>query len=324
MFKVIKNDFRRSISEKNYLIIVLAVTMATIMLAVYFTAKSEIKGNIAIVSDNSKFSINSKYIKTYLMKAAPEKYELIMGKYDAVIIDNGDGTFKINTYKGKEFRDMLENGIKNPSYFSIKSKTERAVGANILGYLTMFILMEGTMFMKLFSEDKVIRVFKRVMASPISLKSYIAGHCIFNFLMMYVPTFLVLIVEKELFKVDIGFSYMQYSYLLFIVTMLSTAFAYFMSVVIENSDDSMMMSSFIIVISSILSGCFYSLNSKNDIVSKIMTLMPQKNYISLVQGIESNKSLINYPVELCYLFLIAAIFFILGTIICRKLLREGQ
>lgn len=322
--EIIKNDFKRILNEKHYLIIVLTVTMATIMLAVYFTAKFQIKANLAVVSDSSKLNINSAYVQTHLMKTVPEKSELIMGKYDAVIIDKGNGSYKIDTFKGQEFKTMLERGIKKPSYFSGKSDDNRKAGTNILGYLTMFILIEGTIFMKFFSEDKMTKAFKRIMTSPVSLKSYVLGHCIFNFIMMYIPTFIILIIEKELLKVDIGFNYIQYSYLLLIITLLSTAFAFFMSAVIENSDDSMMMSNFIIILTSILSGSFYSFSSKNNIVDRLTALMPQKNFISLVEKIENNNAISGYSAELSYIVLIIVIFFVLGTIICRTRFRQGK
>lgn len=326
VFKIMRNDLKRILNEKGYLIIVLAVTVITIMLAVFFTSKFQIKANLAVVTNSDKLRINSKYVTANIMNKAPENYELVMGKYDAIILDKGNGNYKIETYKGNDFKLMLENLLRGRKNISVQSdnNSTRKAGANILGYLTMFVLLEGTIFMKFFSEDKVIKAFKRIMTSPLSLKSYIFGHCLFNFMMMYVPTFAIIIFEKEILKVNIGYNYFQYAYLLLILTLLSTAFAFFMTTIIENSDDSMMMSSLIIILTSILSGSFYSFTSKSSIIDKITTILPQKNYMTLIQGIENNNNIINYSAQLIYLLAAVVLLFTAGTIICRRRFNEGK
>lgn len=340
---VFKNDIKRILNEKSYLIVVLTVTVLTILLAVYFTSKFEIKANLAVVTAQNTVKANfynmlsktlssmknpnspiHKSINVTELSKAPEKSELVMGKYDAIITDKGDGTFKIDTFKGKAFETMIENAIKSNSSVNYTNKDTRKVGTNILGYLIMFILIEGAIFMKFFSEDKELRTFKRVLISPISMKSYLIGHCLFNFLMMYVPTFIVLIVEKEILKVNIGFSYDKYAYFLAIMTLLSTAFAFFMSSIIEYTDDVMMMSNIITTLTSVLAGSFYSFTSKNSVMDKLTALIPQKSYITLVQGIENNNALLNYIPQLSYIFVLVAAFFIVGTVVCKKRFNEGR
>lgn len=324
IINVFKNDVKRILNEKSYLIIVLGTTVLTILLAVYFTSKFQIKGNIALVSNSNKFSMKSKYININLMKKQPAKSELIMGKYDAIVKVNKDGTFKIDTFKGKKFETMIKKAMEG-SKINYSIGDTRKAGTNILGYLVMFILIEGTIFMKYFSEDKEIRTFKRILTSPVSMKSYLLGHCLFNFLMMYVPTFMILVFEKEVLRVNIGFSYLQYSYLLAIITLLSTAFGFFMSAIIEYTDDSTMMSSLIIVLTSTLAGSFYSFGSKNTVMDKLTKVLPQKSYMTLIQGIENkNNTLLNYPFQVIYLFVFIIALFIIGAAVCNKRFNEGK
>lgn len=324
ILKIIKNNILRVKNEKNYIITVLVITIATILLAVYFTSKFQVKGNIALVTNSNKVNITSKYININVMKKSPQKSDLVMGKYDAIVTDEGKGKFEVVTYKENDFKKAIEEALQGKVSTSFKADGTRKAGTNILGYLTMFILMEGTIFMRFFSEDKINGVLKRVLISPISMKSYLLAQCIFNFFIIYIPTFIVLVVEKELLKVDIGFNYFQYSYLLAIITLLSTAFGFFMSVIIENSDDSSMMSTLIITLTSILAGSFYSFTNKNGIVEKITTLLPQKNYLKLVEGIENKSTIFNYSGQLLYIAGLSVVLFIIGAVVCNKKYSEGK
>lgn len=324
MFKIIKNNMLRLKSEKNYVITVLVITVVTILLAVYFTSKFQVKGNIALVTTSNRFEIQSKYLNFEIMKRAPQKSDLVMGKYDAIVTDKGNGDFDVITYKGSDFKTAVETAVSSKGNAAFSGEESRKVGTNILGYLTMFILIEGTIFMRFFSEDKVNSSLKRVLTSTLSMKSYLLGNCIFNFFMMYIPTFIVIFVEKEFLKVNIGFSYFQYSYLLAIITFFSTTFGFFMSSIIENSDDSMMMSNLIIILTSILAGSFYSFTNKNSIIEKIIIILPQKNYLQLLQGIENKNAISNYSGQLFYIFAISIIFFIIGSVICNKRYSEGK
>lgn len=324
MLRVIKNNILRLKNDKSYVISVLVITIATILLAVYFTSKFQIKGNIALVTNSNKFDVTSKYINVNVMKKAPQKSDLVMGKYDAIVMDKGKGNFDVVTYKGDDFKKSIEEALQGKRSISFGSGGTRKAGTNILGYLTMFVLMEGTIFMKYFSEDKINGAFKRVLISPISMKSYLLAQCIFNFFIIYIPTFIVLAIEKQILKVDIGFNYFQYAYLLAILTLISTAFGFFMSAAIENTDDSSMMSTLIITLSSILAGCFYSFTNKNNILDKITDIMPQKNYLNLVQGIENKSAMSNYSGQLIYIFALSIILFIIGSVICNRRYSEGK
>ncbi len=324
MIKIIKNNLLRINAEKNYIVTVLVVTVLTILLAVYFTAKFQVKGNIAFVTNSNELNINTKYLNINKMTTAPKLSELAMGKYDAIVTDKGEGKFQVVTYKGDDFKKYVEVMLKTKGKANISFGDTRKVGTNILGYLTMFILIEGTIFMKFFSDDKNNGSLKRTLISPISMKSYLMAHCIFNFFMMYVPTFLVIVIEKQLFKVDIGFSYFEYSYLLAILVFLSTAFGFFMSTVIENTDDSAMMSNLIVMLTSILGGSFYSFTNKNRFLDKIINLIPQKQYINLVQGIENKNTILNYCGELSYILVLSMTLFVIGIGICYKRYSEGK
>lgn len=324
MIKILKNNLLRIKAEKNYIFMVLIITVLTIFLAVYFTAKFEVKGNIALVKNEGKFDTDIRYLNIDIVKTAPKASDLVIGKYDAIATHNRNGKFDIVTNKGDDFKKYVEVMLETHGKANITIGDTRKVGTNILGYLTMFILMEGSIFMKFYSDDKNNGVLKRTLSSPVSMKAYLFAHCIFNFFMMYIPIMFILVVEKQLLNVNIGFSYFQYSYLLAILVFLSTAFGLFISSLIENTDDSMMMSNIVVILTSILGGSFNEITSKNGVVDKIVNLIPQKNYITLVQGIENNISISKFNGQLGYILGLSIVLFAIGIIICNSRYREGK
>ncbi|MDP4182808.1 MAG: ABC transporter permease [Bacillota bacterium] len=320
---IFKNNIHRSIEKKNYIIATVLMISVAILLAVYFTSKLEIKGNIAVVTDNNKFNINSKYVKVTVVDKIPSTSELVMNRYDAVLIDKGNNRFDIDTVKSDEFKKELEEFIRNPKATGFKKDEDRGVGSNILGYLIMFVLLQGLMFMTLYSDDKENKMFKRIATSPVSIGTYLFTHSVFNYLLVFIPTFTVLVVCREVLNINIGFSYFQYIWLLGILTLLSTAFALFMCSIIDKGDNSMTMGSSIVTLSSILAGSFYSFRNDNAIMKNIIGIFPQKNYLKLVQGLEHGKALSDLLPQLTYLLTISMLMFVIAVIVAKKKFKSG-
>src|SRR5262249_24246533 len=150
--------------------------------------------------------------------------EFVMKKYDAAVIPKENGQIEVKTIKEHDFKEKVESTFQQKSMDSFHQDKVRKVGTNILGCLCMFVLLESIMFMSFFTEDKENRTFTRILSSPIRIRKYLFAHFLFTFLIVYVPTFLILIVEKAMFQVDIGFSYLEYSYLLAILVTMATSF----------------------------------------------------------------------------------------------------
>ena len=75
----------------------------------------------------------------------------------------------------------------------------------------MFILISTVMFMSFMRKNVKRDVYTYCFIQNIYCELLIRAYYIYLF-MLYIPTILVLIIEKNMFKVDIGFSYLQYSF----------------------------------------------------------------------------------------------------------------
>ncbi|EMS71725.1 ABC transporter permease [Ruminiclostridium cellobioparum] len=324
MFIILKNNFYRAVSRKNYFILMLCISIITITAAVFFTAKLEVKGNIAVVSDTGSLYLSSKLLHVEKVDRVPDRASLVMHKYDAAVIDRGDGEFEIQTIRSDDFKKKLEKIIKNQDLSSFKDENSRGVASNILGYMIMIVFIQGLLYMLMYSEDRENGTFKRIGVSPVPAGVYLAGHGIFNFLMVFLPTYLLIISVKIIFGINIGLSFIQYAGILGLLTFLATGFSLFISSLFKKADSSNMAGQSIAVLTSLLAGCFYSFDNGNEVMKKIISILPQKNLISLVQAIEHGKSFNALVPQLTYMIAFSAVLFVLAAAIVKINFKKGE
>ncbi|NFE08600.1 ABC transporter permease [Clostridium botulinum] len=325
-FTILKNNFYRIISKKSIIINTIIFVPLMIMAAVYFTDKMEIKGTIAVVSENKSVNLNTKYLKVKVLDKKPKMSELLLNKYDAVLEDKGNGKIQITTIKGDKFKNTIENYLKSPQNINknIDIGEKRGVGTNILGFLIMIILIQSVGLMVMYPEDRDFKTFRRILISPVSEGKYLLAQGIFNFIIIYIPVFLAIVITKAVFNVDIGFSYDNLAILLSIITFLGTAFALFITSAIGDLESSLMLGSVIITLTSILSGSFHSFSDNNKILDIIINILPQKSYLTLVQGVENGKNILSYKLELSYIVILILVLFTLASLITKNSLKTGK
>ncbi|AVP63337.1 ABC transporter permease [Clostridium botulinum] len=326
VFAILKNNFYRVISKKSIIVTTIIFVPLMIMAAVYFTGKMEIKGTIAVVSENKSVNLNTKHLNVKMLDKRPNISELLLNKYDAVLEDKGNGKIQITTIKGEKFKNTIKNYLKLPQNIkgNIDIGEKRGVGTNILGFLIMIILVQSVGLMVLYPEDRDFKTFRRMLVSPVSEGKYLLAQGIFNFIIIYIPVFLAIEITKAVFNVNIGFSYGNLAILLSIITFLGTAFALFITSAIDDLESSLMLGSVIITLTSILSGSFYSFSDNNKILDMIISILPQKSYLTLVQGVENGKSILNYKLELSYIVILILVLFTLASLMTKKSLKTGK
>ncbi|MDD3223718.1 MAG: ABC transporter permease [Clostridium sp.] len=326
IFSIFKNNFYRIISKKA--IVITAIIFIPLMIAggVYFTANMETKVNIAVVSKNQKLNMSNKYFNLKVIDEKPKMSDLVLNKYDAVIVDKGNMKFKVITIKSNKLKNQIENFIKNPKSninFS-DSENKRGVGTNILGFMMMIILMQQISIMLLYPEDRDLGTFKRILIAPVSSGKYLLAQGIFDFIVTFVPSYISIVAAKVIFKVDIGFGYGTFAGFLALLMLIGTGFSLCITSIMDDVDNASMLGTFIVMIGSIVSGSFYSFTDNSKILDNIIKLIPFKGYLTLVQGVENGKSLFNYSGQLIYIFAVSLILFIIGTLITRKNLKSGK
>ncbi|MCR3761366.1 ABC transporter permease [Clostridium felsineum] len=327
MLNIFKNNLSRLLCKKAILLTAIIFIPLMIIGGVYFTSKMDTKANIAIVIKNKNINFNNKYVKITSLSEKPALSALVLNKYDAVVTYSDNGSFKITTIKSDKLKNEITSFLKNPkakTNFKEANASTRGVGTNILGFLILILAMQQIQFMLFYPEDRDLGVFKRILISPTSFIKYLFSEGIFNFVLAFIPSYLAILITKEIFKVNIGFTYLELAGLLSLLLIFGTSFALFITSIIDDVDNAAMLGTFTILLCSILSGSFYDFTDDNKILSTIVNAIPYKQYLTLSQGIESGKSISNYSSEILYVLLITFVFFIIGTLVTRKNLQDGK
>ena len=314
---VMINNFRRLEKHKTRLIMFFVLTIGAVAAAVFFNARSDIAGHIAVVSENDIGNPYGRYLNVTPLEKMPPMSELAAGKYDAAVIFDGQGGYEIQTIKNDDFRQMLDAIIKNPDFFDAGEIGSRENGTNILGFLMMFVLMQGISMTFMFAEDKDKKQIRRIAASPVSFSWYLFAHSLFAYLFLLVPT-MAIISAARLFGVNIGFGMLEFFALAAILSALGTSFALFLVAMIKTGDSANMVGSAVVVLTSVLAGSFYSFDKGNKILETIIKVLPQKAFLSMAELVEQGKSISNWYHYGLYIAALTLFFFVAAVVKARK------
>ncbi|WP_261829807.1 ABC transporter permease [Inconstantimicrobium mannanitabidum] len=323
VINIFKNNFQRILAKKAVIIVALVVIPILIGIAVFFSGRIMMKQHIAIVSTHEYKVPQSDIVEVDVLNKKPSTSNLLLGKYDAIAEEKGNGDYEITSIKSKADKQAVENFLKHKkaSHDSKEGQTNTGTGTKILGFILMIVLMQGVALITLYPEDRTMKTLKRVLISPVSEKQYILAQEIFTFICLYVPTYLAVVVTKICFEVEIGFSLGMIGILIAILSALSTALALFFASALDR--DISLVASGIYTITSILAGCFYSFTDNNKILDSICSILPQKAYMTMIKGVENGKGILEFKGQLIYLLGWIVVFWLLGSVITNRKMKKG-
>lgn len=340
MLTIIKNDWYRMKEQRMYLYVALGLTIFAAILAVVLSSKLHPKMNLAVVltgeqyksavsataphkgrldlnpSGSSTVPTGIAGVNVTLLKKSPAPSALIQGRYDAVLTYGADGSRKITTVKSKKLVKQLTAALDGKGEAAAGGEG-RQIGTNIIGYMLMFLLMQGVLYARLFAEDKEKHQMERIVCSPIPFWQYLAGHVVFMWILICAPAMLVIGVMK-LVGVSVGFSLWQYLLLIGLEALVSASFALCLNSFFCTVDTANMAGSCAVVLTSVLSGSFYDLGGNGGVIGRLLYLFPQKDLMLFSNAWEKhilNKSAI---LSLFYVIICAVLFLIVGVAKTRK------
>jgi ABC-2 type transport system permease protein len=289
-FTVLKNNYLRSIPRIVPLMFITAFTLASMFFAVYMTGQQQVKGHIAVISNNAAETMmqDSRYLDITVLPEKPPRSALVEQKFDAYVMVDGSGDYSIETLRNDEFKNMLIMLLNNPDASMDTSKTERGVGVNILGFMMLFLLMISFGNLFAFADDKEQGQLRRIAASPASFGWYLAAHYVYC-LSFLLPEYLLLVILK-LCGYNLGFSLAQFALLMLILSSLGISFGLFLNTLFHKPDNANMLGNSVTVLTSILAGSFYSFSRNNAFLDKITSLIPQKDFMDFAQHLQNGEA----------------------------------
>ncbi len=309
---IVANNFSRYARRLTNVIVMLVLTVVTVVFAVVFTPKLQMKGHIALVARDDSLLKNAASFEVTVMESEPAMSDLMLNKFDAVVIDNGGGRYEIKTIKDAALKEAIDFAIAHPGA-ALPGADERGVGANILGYLSFFVLLQGVMFILPYSDDKENGVFKRIGTSPVSAVTYIAAHATSNFLLVFTPTFAVIAAAK-LFGADLGFSLLVFAGFVALLSLLSTTFAVLVATLVKRIENCSIIGSVTMMLTTLLAGSFVSFSRTRPAFDAAISVLPQKSFLTLVGGIEQGHAFSGYLPQLVHILLLCAVFAVISIL----------
>jgi len=315
MINIIKGILYRMINSKPYLIMPLLITPIVIVAAIYFSSSFAAKINVGVVGDyNVKF--NSDEINIIKLENKVPLSDLVKNKYEAVIyFENGKA--KVDTIKGDDFKSKLEK-IVNGENVTIKDGEKRGVVANIVGYITMFVILLGLMLYKFFFDDKK-GIAKRIISANISYEQYVFSHFISVFIMIFVPTVIVTILAKEVLNIDTRVTALELAFIVLILSLVASSFGLLISSVSKDEESVSMFGGMINVITTLLAGSFFTI-SNNNLINILGNIMPQKHILDFTIALENGRGL-DY-IDILNVILISFIMIICSFLINKYKIRR--
>lgn len=324
MLEIIKNNWNRLLEEKQYLFTSLILTICSIVAAIVLTSTVETKGNLAVVTfgntnlaENAELLADNPYFNVSVLTSSPPKSDLVQNRYDAIVLMSEDGSYKIETIKSKELMLIVSTFLKDPMSFVPNKDDSRKIGTNIVGYMLMFLLLQGVLYARFFAEDKEKHMVERIIMSPIAFRNYLLGHVIFMCLLIFIPSFGVILVAK-LIGVDIGISLLAYAGLIGMLAILATGFSVMLNSFFCIADTANMLGSSIVLLSSVLAGSFYSLSKKDSIFDKVLHILPQKDIMDFVDALEKGMVTSDITWHFVYVGILSITFFTIAILKTKK------
>ncbi len=312
----ITNIYERTIPRIVTLILLTAFTLASIVLAVHLTEVQQVKGRIVMVTDKSAETLpqSSARLNIVVSPEKPPLSALVEQKYDAHVTIGGNGDYQIETLRSDSYKNMVLTLLKNPDAILNDSKTARGVGANIIGFMMMFLLMEVFANLFAFADDKEQGQLRRITAAPVSFGGYLAAHCVYC-LSMFLPEYILLIILKYC-GFDIGFTLLQYAGLLAVMGLFGISFAMLLNTLINKPDNASMLGRSIIVLTSMLAGSFYLFTKKNILLDLIIKVLPQKQLMNFVEYMERGEAW-QHSFSIIYVIALSIVMFVVSCSVLR-------
>lgn len=315
---IFKNNFLRLLQEKARLLLMQVMLAGAVAIAILISTRPVSLGNIALVGTAGQAPVSSEYVTVTLLEAAPPMSALVSGKYDAVVTATAAG-YEIQTIKSDSFRQILQAALQNPASIPAQALQTQGIATSVLGYMVMFVLMQGVFLMYMFAEDKEKKQITRIAASPVAFTAYLLAHSLFAFFVLLLPAFAILYIVSGIMGVSLGISVLQCGLLLALLCGLATSFAMFLNALFKVGDNANMAGSAIVVLTSILAGTFYSFEKNNQVLDTIITVLPQKAYLAAVQAAEAGALLQNAAPQVVYLIVLIAAFLSFSIIKTRHM-----
>ncbi|MBE6984692.1 MAG: ABC transporter permease [Ruminococcaceae bacterium] len=239
-----------------------------------------------------------------------EPIRLMLSSYNGAFQDFGK-IFKDDAEKFNQAVDKYLDGDLSAEYktlgYSEQEKVSRAVSS--LGYLAMGMMFLMSFATTLLLEDKVTRVYSRLLTTPVSRASYLIQHLISYVIVAALQVVLIINILPSV--VDISFGSGQTLFEVIVVTLIFATSCIAIGLTISRfSKNNVVAGAFVGLVNLpvlMLGGCMWPRELMPEAVQKIGDFMPTTWFLSAAETVLYGEGLGSAKMELIYLGALAVV-----------------
>ncbi|WP_455683246.1 ABC transporter permease [Thomasclavelia sp.] len=306
MIKLIKLVLYRIKHNKAFLITYLILIPIVIAIAVYFTNSISYGIQIGVVGDID--IVSNDQIDYIHLDTIPDTSQLVLNQYDAIVTQEKENIKVIST-KGQEYNQIIQLLVSGQLDSLPSTNHQRGSASNILGFLMMVILLLGGQIYKYYFDERA-GINKRILSTSVHCYQYLLSHYIVVLCFLFIPAVTVICGVIVIFDIALSIALWQFILVLLLLCFFATSFGLWVNVLSKTLEESLMFGNMFAIVGTIVSGGFAQVTD-NGIFNTIVQFFPQKQIMSLLNGLENNTTLpylgIFYVLSISIILIIFAI-----------------
>ncbi len=199
---------------------------------------------------------SSKYLTCTKLEEEPKLSELVEGKYDAIIEYKND-KYEIKSVKGAKFEKSLDELLNNGKTIeqAFAEKQNRGVIGNLVGFLSMLLLLLGSILYKFYYQDKG-GIARRIVVSKAGYIKYILSYPLSVFLVLFIPAWSITLISSSTLKLGETIKFPELTFMIFVLCLLGASYNFFVASFSRHEQNGGLFATMTVMMTSLLSGSF--------------------------------------------------------------------
>ncbi|MBM7834944.1 ABC transporter permease [Clostridium sardiniense] len=240
----------------------------------------------------------------------------------SIDLKNLEDLGKISNEDSKVYNNLLKDYESNKVTIERGSLRDDSKDYNntsiFVGFLIMFMFFRSILGAERILEDKKTKVYTRIFAAPIKVYQYYLGNILASILAINLQAALSLVAIRYLININIGMSYIQMFFILFLISILAVAVGTFCIAVTRTSQEASIISNILIMILLMLGGCFVPVELFPSALDKLSKLLPTRWAMDMVSSLQDGIAINSLYKNIIIILLYSAVFFLAAAYVTKR------
>ena len=331
---VAKNEFIRSLKNKNKLVLTFLLPLLSIIVAIGINNMMKPSINIGVIENqyvNKEAKVKMNGVDRVNLSRANKNTintDMILAKYLGVVEFKKGNDFKVYCLDTnmkieieKAVSEVINSGDvdKTKGLLNILDEGSLSASQRGSGFIFITLIITCTMSASIMLKDKEDRILLRYLTTPNKLSGYILGNYIYN-LINTIIQILVSSVFIYILKIDMGITISQFIVLGIVTAIIASSISILFTVISNSELQASLLASSIALVMALFGGAFLPIEKMPNILKLISNISPIKWIIGLTSSME--KGIVygnNLAVIILIIILSSVIVFISSKVGEKKL-----